>query len=207
MSGVRRGKTWLANTGKLACLSLLAFAAACSRSPGDSPASQAAQARSAERAAYQSVAKSALGDQSKILLSGDLAHNGHIQLLVVNSLPQTPGNFRDGLSIARAVILERDANDWREIFLADDHLKNENGFLDGTPHGLVNAWRLRYQQGKNGLTMLFTPLEQPAGSDSATVDVRWNPHRRRYQSYDLRTHHFLSEVPSLGGTPSFLMKR
>lgn len=207
MTGVKRGKTWLASMGKLACLSLLVFAAACSQSRGDSPASRAAQSRSAEQAAYQSVARSALGAQSQILLSGDLAHNGHIQLLAVNSLPPLPGKSGDAISIARAVILEREANDWREVFLADDHLKNEQGFLDGTPHGQVSAWRLRYHQGKNGLTMFFTPLEQPPGSDSAMVEVRWNPHKRRYQAFDVRTHEFLSEAPSLGAAPSFLMKR
>ena len=207
MKGVNRNTTWLANMGKLACLSFLAFAAGCSRSTGDFHASQVAQARAAERVAYLSEARRALGNESQVLLSGDLAHNWHIQLLAVNSLPRTPGNSRDSLAIARAVILERDGSDWREIFLADDHLKNEKGFLNGTPQGSVSAWRLRYQQGESGLIMFFTPLDQLAGSDSATVEVRWNPVKRRYQSYDLETHHFLSEVPFLGATPSFLIKR
>ena len=207
MRQAKSSKAWLARMGKLACLSFLVFATACSRTTADSPASPAARSRLAEQAAYRSEAQRALGSESQILLSGDLAHNGHIQLLAVNSLSPTPGNAHDGISIARAVILEREADDWREVFLADDHLKNEQGFLDGTPQGPVSAWRLRYRQGKNGMTMLFTPLEQPAGSDSATVEVRWNPVKHRYQSYDVRTHHFLSEVSSLGATPSFMMRR
>jgi hypothetical protein len=207
MTGVKQGQILSARIGALACLGLLLLlAVSCSQAPADSLASPPAQSHSQLRAEYESEARQALGDGGRVLLSGDLAHNRHIQLLVVNSLSQMPAS-RTGVSVSRAAILEKDGGDWREVFLADDHLKNDKGFLQGAPQGSVSAWRLRYEQGKDGLTMFFTPLEQPAGSDKATVEVRWNPAKLRYQSFESRSRTFLSEAPYLGPTPSYFIKR
>lgn len=141
------------------------------------------------------------------MLSGDLARNGHIQLLVVNRLPKTPGNGGDTALVSRAAILEKEAGEWREIFLADDHLKNDDGFLRGAPRGSVSAWHLQWHRGKGGLTMFFRPFREGPGPDSATVEVRWNPRKGRYQTFDRQSKNFLAEVPTIGGTPSFLIKR
>lgn len=196
--GIRENRAaWM---GLLLFLALAPFGTACSRQ-------EAAKSNSANQAEYQSTAERALGEGSQVLLSGDLSHNGHIQLLVVNRLPQTAGESRSGTAISRAAILQSSAGVWHEILLADDHLKNEGGFLQGTPRASVSAWRLQYKQGKDGLEMRFTPLQQASGSDSATVDVRWNPAKRRYQSFDRKSSSFLAEAPSLEATPSYLIKR
>lgn len=206
MKAIARQRPWTGRTRTIVCLAAFLFAAACSRSPADSLVPLAAQSRSAVWAGYTSEAKRALGEESHVLLSGDLVHDGHIQLLIVNPLTKMPAGSRIA-SISRAAILEKDGADWREVFLADDHLKNEKGFLQGAPRGSVSAWRLRYELGKNGLRMFFSPLDQPGGSDSAAVEVGWNPDKRLYQSFDRRTGNFLTEVPTLEGTPSYFIKR
>jgi hypothetical protein len=185
---------------------LLFFTAACS--DGSSTASPAKPAaKPAVSADYQAAARSVLGDDAEIILSGDLAHNGHIQLLVVNRLPKMPKNVVPGLLVSRATILEKDGADWREIFLADEFLKNPKGFLAGTPLSSVTDWRLQYEQPKTGLAMYLTPLQRPAGGYQLTIEVRWNPATRRYQSLDRDFKHFLLEAPSLQPPPSFRLNR
>jgi hypothetical protein len=192
--------TWIA---ALLAGALMIFAAACSQAP----AKTAAQAAPAVPEAYRAAARDALGDGTKVILSGDLAHNGHIQLLIVNELPRTPKNLVPGLVVSRAAIIEKDGNDWREIFLADSHLKNEKGFLAGTPIAEVNAWRVQYRKGPKGLAMFFTPLEQTSGAQPPPIEVAWNPAVHRYQSLDRNYKHFLSEASSLGPAPEFRMNQ
>jgi hypothetical protein len=182
--------------------------AACSSSPTTIPAAaNAAKAAPAIPAEYQSAAERVLGSESEVLLSGDLAQDGHIQLLVINRLPKMPKNVVPGLLVSRAAIIEKDNGDWREIFLADEHLKNSDGFLAGTPLSPVTDWRLHYEQQPTGLAMFFTPLQQPGAERPETIEVRWNPAAKRYQSLDRDFKHFLREAPSLGPTPEFLMKQ
>lgn len=205
--GIGRPGGWPARMVGLAPLGLLLFAAGCSQAPARSAPPRSARTAPATRAKYQAAANRALGDGSQVILSGDLAHDGHIQLLIVNRLSKTPGNTRDGILISRAAILEKDSENWREIFLADDHLKNEEGYLQGAPLGSVSVWRLRSIPQKDGLTMFFTPLRQASGADPATVEVRWNPLLRRYQTFDRQNGRFLDEAPRLGGMPLYRMKQ
>jgi hypothetical protein len=187
---------------------LLFFAAACSNGAGNSAdAAKPAPAKPAVPAAYQAAARSVLGEEAEVLLSGDLAHNHHIQLLVINRLPKMPKNVVPGLLVSRAAILEQDGADWREIFLADEYLKNTKGFLAGTPLASVTDWRLHYEQQQTGLAMYLTPLQRPAGGYQVTIEVRWNPATGRYQSLDREFKHFLGETPSLRPPPSFRINR
>lgn len=158
-------------------------------------------------AAYQKAATKALGEDTDVLLSGDLAHNHHIQLLIVNRLPKMPKNVIPGLLVSRVAILEKDKNEWREIFLADDHMKNSQGFLAGTPLSPVDTWRLDYERQPTGLALYFTPLTSTPGERPPTIEVRWNPAKRRYQTLGRNYKHFLPEMPSLGPTPEFLLKQ
>ncbi|HVB33496.1 MAG TPA: hypothetical protein VNJ52_03845 [Patescibacteria group bacterium] len=204
---IGKQKKWAARIATLASFGLFLFATACSQAPAVPTASRAAQSGTAAEAEYRSAARSVLGDESQVMLSGDLAHNQHIQLLVVNRLSPMPGKADGGVLVSRAAILEKESENWREIFLADDHLKNEKGFLEGTPLDSVGVWRLQYVRKKDGLTMFFTPLRQAAGADPATVEIRWNPRMRRYQAFDRQAGHFLAEALTPEGMPSFLMKR
>ncbi|HVB99270.1 MAG TPA: hypothetical protein VNJ12_08075 [Candidatus Dormibacteraeota bacterium] len=204
---IRKWKNRLAWTGTLVSLGVLLFTAACSQTPGGPTDPPAAGSASATRAQYESTARRALGDGSEVILSGDLAHDGHIQLLIVNRLPQTQGKAPGSLLVSRAAVLEKENENWHEIFLADDHLKNEEGFLPAGSPGSVSAWRLQYDRGKQGLAMFFTPMRQASGPDPATIEVRWNPGTGRYQSFDRQSGSFLMEAANPGGVPSFLLKR
>jgi len=96
---------------------------------------------------------------------------------------------------------------WRELFRCDEHLKNPKGYLGGTPIAGVNGWRLQYEQSpEKGLTMYFTPLEQPAGGYIQTVGVRWDPKAKQYRSLDRNFEKFLAEVPMLGTVRSQLIR-
>ena len=202
--GIRSRRTWFA---ALLAAALMLVGAACSESPSTGSAAEKAKAPAAVPADYQKAATRALGEESEVLLSGDLAHNKHIQLLIVNRLPKMPKNVVPGLLVTRAAILEKDGGDWHEIFLADEQLKNSDGFLAGTPPAPVTAWRLSYEQQPTGLAMYFTPLAQTSTERNETIEVRWNPAKKRYQSLDRDFKHFLSEAPSLGPVPEFLMKQ
>jgi hypothetical protein len=100
--------------------------------------------------------------------------------------------------------------------LCDEHLKNPNGYLGGSPAGRITGWRLEYgQDATDGLEMKFTPAEridavngnanQNSGQKYPTFNVRWNKSARRYQSFDQSQERFLSEVPSLE-TPQSILK-
>lgn len=201
---IQSRQTWI---GALALLGVVLSAAACSRQSARSADPRAASHSLDRQAEYRSAARRVLGAESQVILSGDLAHNGHIQLLIVNRLTPKPVDASRPMTVSRAAVLEKDSQEWREIFLADDHLKNENGFLLGTPQGSVSGWRLQCNPGKNGLVMFFTPLNQPAGSNAATIEVRWNPARQRYQTFDRQSDNFLAEAPIPGGFPPFVIKR
>lgn len=146
----------------------------------------------------QAVAEEALGSETDVLLYGDLAKNGHVQVLAVNRVKVTPQETAPGTLVTRLAVLENDNGTWKEIFRCDDHLKNAKGFLGGIPLAPVSAWRLQFEQDADkGLVMYFTPLAKPAGGYIQTIGVRWNPKVERYQSLDRQFEQFLVEVPSL----------
>jgi hypothetical protein len=166
------------------------------------------------------VAEATLGKQAEILAHGDLARNGREQLLVVNRIAKgtTAGTLDANPSpilVLRAAILEKDGGKWSEILRCDEHLKNPNGYLGGSPATRVNGWRLEYSlDAKEGLKMRFTPAqrvdavnanaEQRSGQDNATFDVRWNRNAKRYQAFNQSHGSYLNEVPSVQTPESVL---
>ena len=133
-----------------------------------------------------------------MLLHGDLALNGHDQILAMNRVKggkeaKIPGNM-----VTRVVVLEKNSGTWKQVFLCDQYLKNQKGFLGGTPLSGVPAWRLQYEQNADkGLVLYFTSLEKPAGGYVTTIGVRWNAKAKRYQSLDRTYENFLGETPAL----------
>ncbi len=204
-AGIPAGKFRCRMLVGVLALTPMLLAAGCAESAQSRESQRKAVEAATKTAEYRAAARSALGRESEVILSGDLARNGHIQLLVVEPLPKTPQNAAAGtMMVSRAAILEQDGTDWREIFLADEQLKNTEGFLGGTPRDAVNAWKLDYQQPATGLTMFFTPLDQGGGQSS--IEVRWNTKESVYQSLDRATRRFLAESTSLGPRPEFEMK-
>jgi len=166
------------------------------------------------------VAEAALGRQAEILARGDLALNGREQLLVVNRISKQAASGGDAtktpILVTRAAILEQNGGKWSEVLLCDEHLKNPNGYLGGSPVGRTNDWQLEFSQdAKDGLEMKFSPADpsdalnsqtgEPVGLKHGKFEVRWNKNAKRYQSFDQSHERYLSEVPSLE-TPQSILK-
>lgn len=176
----------------------LTLLAACSEPARPKPAEAPSQPAPGAPAEILSVAESVLGSAAEVLVFGDLAHTGREQVLVVNRLPKTPPGKVPGLLVTRAVVAEKDNGKWKEVFRCDEHLKNPNGFLGGTPIAPVTGWRMQYEQSADkGLVMYFTPLDMPGSGHVPTIGVRWNPKVNRYQSLDRNFEQFLGEVATL----------
>ena len=167
------------------------------------------------------VAEASLGKQAEVLAHGNLALNGQVQVLAVNRFATgaAAGAGRADpatIFVTRAAVLEKDGGKWSEVLLCDEHLKNPNGYLGGSPAGRVAGWRLVFSQNAaDGLEMKFTPAkrfdavnataDQSSGPGVPTFDVRWNKIEKRYQSFDQSHERYLSEVPSLE-TPQSILK-
>jgi len=186
------------STAVIAGFGALAMLAACSQPAPPKPAEPAKPAAPAIPAEIQGVAESVLGTGAEVLVFGDLARTGTQQVLAINRLPKTPTGAAPGTLLTRAVIAENNGGKWKEVFRCDEHLKNPNGFLGGTPITPITGWRLQQEQSpEKGLVMYFTPLEMAGESHVPTVGVRWNPKVKRYQSLDRSFEQFLTEVPTL----------
>lgn len=196
--------------------------AGCQSAQPPTPADVRAAAEAARAAdEARGVAEASLGKQAEILAQGDLALNGREQLLVANrfsaGVQATNGDATPSpIFVTRAAVLEKNDGKWSQILLCDEHLKNPNGYLGGSPRTRVTGWRLQYNRDtKEGLEMSFAPAEQTdaananAGQSSeqkhSTFDVRWNKSAKRYQGFDPSHERYLSEAPSLE-TPESILK-
>ena len=196
--------------------------AGCHSAQQAAPADVAAAPQSADAVdEARGVAEASLGKQAEVLARGNLALNGREQVLAVNRITAvaTAGVERANPSpifVTRAAVLEKNGGKWSQVLLCDEHLKNPNGYLGGSPAGRITGWRLEYDQdATDGLEMKFTPAEridavngnanQNSGQKYPTFDVRWNKSAKRYQSFDQSHERYLSEVPSLE-TPQSILK-
>jgi hypothetical protein len=153
----------------------------------------------------QSAADALLGKETTVLLFGDLAKNGKQQFLAANVVPKSTKNNLPGTIVTRTVVGENDDGKWTEILRCDEHLKNQKGFLPGTPIGGVTGWRLAYEQDpEKGLALYFTPLKGAVDTHTLPIGIRWNPETKRYQSLDRSYEHFLTESASLSTAHSNL---
>jgi len=188
-----------------AALSILAcFVAGCGDTPADKPAAEAKPALTVPDE-VQSAADSLLGKETTVLLVGELAKNGKQQFLAANVVPKSTKNNLPGTIVTRTVLAENDNGQWTEILRCDEHLKNQKGFLPGTPIGGVTGWRLAFEQDpEKGLALYFTPLKGAVDTHTLPIGIRWNPETKRYQSLDRSYEHFLNEAPSLNTARSTL---
>ena len=178
----------------------VAFLSCCdsNSTTGKKETAAAAPAAPAVPADIQAAADAAMGADTDVLVFGELAKNGHQQILAVNRVKSTPDKAIAGIAAMRVAVIENDGGTWKEIFRCDGHLKNAHGFMGGTPLSPVGGWRLQYEQNpQKGLQMYFTPIAKPVGGYIQTIGVRWNPAVKRYQSLDRNYDQFLGEVPAL----------
>jgi hypothetical protein len=199
---LRRGKARNLTLGLLVgCL----LAVGCGDDkPAEKPAAQEKPALTVPDD-VQSAADSLLGKETTVLLVGDLAKNGKQEFLAANVVPKSTKNNLPGTIVTRAVLAENDTGHWTEILRCDEHLKNEKGFLPGTPIGGVTGWRLAYEQDpEKGLALYFTPLKGAVDTHTLPIGIRFNPAAKRYQSLDRSYEHFLNEAGSLSTAHSNL---
>jgi hypothetical protein len=181
------------------------FLAGCGNTTPEKPAVEVKPAAPAVPDDIQSAADSLLGRETTVLLFGDLAKSGKQQLLAANVVPKSTKNNLPGTIVTRTVLAENDNGHWTEILRCDEHLKNQKGFLPGTPIGGVTGWRLAFEQDpEKGLALYFTPLKGAVDTHTLPIGVRWNPDTKRYQSLDRSYEHFLNESASLSTARSTL---
>jgi hypothetical protein len=171
----------------------------------DSPAKNPAADTSAQKPSASavpdeifSVGKGALGSETEVLAWGDLALTGKQQVLAINRLNKPDLTTGSAAVFTRLAILENDGNQWKEILLCAEHLKNSNGFLGGTPTASISQWHLQFEKDpKRGLLLFLKPFNQGPTIRDQTIEVRWNPEAKRYQAMDANYETFIGENSAL----------
>ncbi len=177
---------------------ILGLALAGCGSEAPKPAAESNPPAPAVPEEVQDAAKALLGSETQVLLYGNLAKTGRQQMLAANVVPNTPRSTVAGTVVRRAVIAEKQDSRWVELMRADEHLKNEKGYLGLTPLEPVSGWKLQYENDPNsGMSLYFTPIRSGTNEKTLPIAVRWNPATKRYQSMDLNYEHFLNEAPML----------
>jgi hypothetical protein len=179
--------------------------AGCDSSQSSSSQTAAKPAEPAIPDDVQSAADAFLGKETTVLVFGDLAKNGNRQLLAANVVPKTPKNTLPGTIVTRAVLAEESGGSWHELVRCDEHLKNEKGYLGGSPIDPVAGWRVQFEQNAiEGFHLYLTPVKGNDDPHVLPLAVRWNPAVKRYQTLDRNYEHFLTEAASLGTARSHL---
>jgi hypothetical protein len=171
----------------------------------DPPAKNPAPDTSAQKPSASAVpdnilaaATGALGSETEVLAWGDLALTGKQQILAINRLNKPELTTGAAAVFTRLAILENDSNQWKEILLCAEHLKNPNGFLGGTPTAAISQWRLQFEKNPSkGLLLFLTPFNQGPTVRTQAIEVRWNPEAKRYQAMDANYETFIGENPAL----------
>ncbi|HKV23726.1 MAG TPA: hypothetical protein VJN93_03970 [Candidatus Acidoferrum sp.] len=192
----------------LVSLSIAPFLVSCGDEPASKPAEVAAKPpEPAIPDEIQAAATGLLGKETTVLVFGELAKNGKQQFLAANVVPKNPKEPIPGTIVTRAVLAEKDGDNWNELLRCDEYLKNSKGFLALTPLSSVAGWRIQYDQDPvKGIQLYFTPIKGAGASDSHVlpIGVAWNPATKRFQSLDRTYEHFLLESPSLTTARSVL---
>jgi hypothetical protein len=162
------------------------------------------------------AARGTYGAGAEVLGYGTFFNAGGTQALVVTRLAPgalpaaTPAaaspsaassqNSETAADVFHVSIIVRDGEKWHEAFRADEHLKNERGYLAGTPSTPVPAWHMVYEKtADDGFRLTFTPLSAAPGTKQTPVHVAWNSKRREYDSLDAAGSHALEPRTTPGG--------
>src|SRR5260221_11214309 len=94
----------------------------------------------------QSCADAFLGKEATVLVFGDLAKNGNRQVLAANVVPKTPKNTLPGTIVTRAVLAEESGGNWHELLRCGERLKNDKGYLGGSPIDAVGGGGVQLEQ-------------------------------------------------------------
>jgi hypothetical protein len=111
------------------------------------------------------VAHGALGNEGEALAWGDLAMDGRQEVLAVNRIGGAQGAPNDEIFLTRLTVVENVDGNWSQVLMCDEHLKNEKGYLIGSPGQAISRWKLTFvKDPAKGLMLSLTPMGQ--GSDA-----------------------------------------
>jgi hypothetical protein len=203
--GYRKSSTSRPYLKLILALGVACLLAGCGQDAPSKPAADAKPLAPAVPEDVQDAADALLGKETTVILFGDLAKDGKQQFLAANVVPKSTKNNLPGTIVTRAVVGENVDGKWTEILRCDEHLKNQKGFLPGTPIGGVTGWRLAFEQDpEKGLALYFTPLKGAVDTHTLPIGIRWNSKTNRYQSLDRSYENFLNESVSLSTARSNL---
>src|ERR1700757_407067 len=142
-------KTWLGKSAaafSLAAAVVMGVGCGTSTTQSQDAQTEAKPAAPAVPDDIQAAADAFLGKETTVLTFGDLAKTGNRQFLAANVVPKTPKNSLPGTIVTRAVLAEESGGSWHELVRCDEHLKNEKGYLGGSPIEPVAGWRIQFEQ-------------------------------------------------------------
>jgi len=201
-------KTWLgvaAGVFSLTAALMIGVSCGTSTAPSQNAQTETKPAEPAIPDDIQVAANAFLGKETTVLTFGDLAKTGNRQFLAANVVPKTPKNSLPGTIVTRAVLAEESGGSWHELVRCDEHLKNEKGYLGGSPIEAVAGWRVQFEQNAiEGFHLYLTPVKGNNDPHVLPLAVRWNDKVKRYQSLDRNYEHFVPEATSLGTARSHL---
>lgn len=201
-------KTWSRKVrGAVSLGAVLMIGAGCgtSTAPSQNSQTETKPAAPAVPDDIQAAADAFLGKETTVLTFGDLAKTGNRQFLAANVVPKTPKNSLPGTIVTRAVLAEESGGSWHELVRCDEHLKNEKGYLGGSPIEAVAGWRIQFENNAiEGFHLYLTPVKGTDDPHVLPLAVRWNEKVKRYQTLDRNYEHFVPEATSLGPARSHL---
>jgi hypothetical protein len=150
------------------------------------------------------VAHGALGNEGEALAWGDLAMDGRQEVLAVNRIGGAQGAPNDEIFLTRLTVVENVDGNWSQVLMCDEHLKNEKGYLIGSPGQAISRWKLTFvKDPAKGLMLSLTPMGQGSDALGRTIHVLWNPKAARYQALLSGSEKFAGEV----GSPETVQRR
>lgn len=175
-----------------------AFAMACGGPAGNSGAAPKTAEASTAPDDILDVAHGALGREGEALAWGDLTLDGRKQVLVVNRTGKAEGAPGEEFMFTRMAVVENVSGSWTEVLLCDERLKNEKGYLIGSPSEAIFRWKMSFVKDPvKGLMLTITPMGNGSDTKGKTLHVRWNPAVSRYQAFDPATDKFTGEVANV----------
>jgi hypothetical protein len=175
-----------------------AFAMACGGPTNNSGGTQKTADASVAPDDIVEVAHGALGREGEALAWGDLPGDGRKQVLVVNRTGKAERTPCEDFMFTRMTVVENTSGSWTEVLLCDEHLKNDKGYLIGSPSEAIFRWKMSFvKDPSKGLMMTITPMGEGSEAKGKTLHVRWNPAVMRYQAFDPATDKFTGEVASV----------
>jgi hypothetical protein len=172
-----------------------AIAIACGSPANNSGGAQKTADASAPPDDIVDVAHGALGREGEALAWGDLSLGGQQQVLAVNRTGKAEGAPGEELFFTRMTVVGNVSGSWTEVLLCDERLKNEKGYLIGSPSVQIFRWKMSFvKDPAKGLILTITPMGEGSDAKGKTLHVRWNSAVSRYQVFDAATDKFTGEV-------------